>query len=46
MRGILKERLDQYLDMYLWKSWYFNDTVPKCQYLDGLVQDICKHYPV
>lgn len=46
MRGVPKERLGQYLDMYLWKSWYFNGTVPKCQYLDGLVQGIRKHYPV
>ncbi|EGZ06612.1 hypothetical protein PHYSODRAFT_531350 [Phytophthora sojae] len=46
IRGVRKERLDQYLDMYLWKSWCFNGTVPKFQYLDGLVQGIRKHYPV
>ncbi|OWZ02826.1 hypothetical protein PHMEG_00025545, partial [Phytophthora megakarya] len=45
MRGIPKERLPPYLDV-LWKSWYFNGTVPSCQYLEGLVVGIRKHYSV
>ncbi|ETM44294.1 hypothetical protein L914_10457 [Phytophthora nicotianae] len=38
MRGMTKKRLDEYLDEYLWRSWFFPPKTSVAKYMGGLVK--------
>eukprot|EP00644_Phytophthora_capsici_P017436 jgi/Phyca11/127269/e_gw1.67.124.1 len=43
MRGMTKDKLDSYLDEYMWRSWFFPPKATIGQYMGGLVVAIIRN---
>ncbi|CAK4607455.1 unnamed protein product [Aphanomyces euteiches] len=42
MRGVRSDHLQSYLDMFMWRSWYFPTNATGAMYFKGLVIAIRK----
>ncbi|KAH9125651.1 hypothetical protein AeMF1_003762, partial [Aphanomyces euteiches] len=40
MRGVRSDQLQSYLDMFMWRSWYFLTNATGAMYFKGLVTSI------
>ncbi|ETO84733.1 hypothetical protein F444_01380 [Phytophthora nicotianae P1976] len=43
MRDMTKKRLDEYLDEYMWRSWFFPPKTSVAKYMGGIVVAIIRN---